>query len=64
MSYSNPFPGEEWEMTGKCFADGSLKFDDRIFHKKFKMEDAKEAFALFNEVLKKIKGRLLLVMKN
>lgn len=61
MSYSNPFPGEEWEMTGKCFADGSLKFYDRIFHKKFKMEEARQAFSLFTNKNEKIKGRILLL---
>ena len=60
MSYSNPFPGEEWEMTKKCFADGSLKFDNRLFYKKFKMNKAKSAFELFTNSNEKIKGRILL----
>jgi L-iditol 2-dehydrogenase len=60
MSYSNPFPGKEWEMTKKCFANGCLKFDDRLFYKKFDMGNAKNAFALFMNPKEKIKGRILL----
>lgn len=61
MSYSNPFPGEEWRMTKECFADGRLKFEEKLFYKKFKMEDAKEAFDLFTNNNKNIKGRILLL---
>ena len=63
MSYSNLFPGKEWEMTKKCFADGSLKFDDRLFYKKFNMKNAKNAFELFINPNEKIKGRILLTRK-
>ena len=59
MSYSNPFPGREWEMTEKCFADGRLKFDKEIFYKQYAMSDAQEAFDQF-KVPGKVKGRILL----
>ena len=35
MSYSNPFPGREWIETERCFADGTLKFDEELFFAKY-----------------------------
>lgn len=60
MSYSSPFPGKEWEMTKRHFADGSLKIKDNFFYKKFQMQDADKAFELFKNVNEKVKGRVLL----
>lgn len=60
MSYSSPFPGDEWAMTKKCFENGSLKYDMSLFHKQFEMKNAKEAFELFKNPEEKIRGRILL----
>ena len=47
-------------MTKECFSNESLKYDDRIFYKKFPMSQAQEAFNLFKEDRSKVKGRVLL----
>ena len=61
MSYSSEFPGKEWKLTQECFSNGSLKYDDRIFYKKFPMYDAQKAFSLFKENRENVKGRVLFI---
>ena len=63
MSYSAPFPGKEWEMTSKHFENGDLKYDEEIFHKKFMMSNASDAFNLFKADRAKIKGRVILIQE-
>ena len=63
MSYSSPFPGDEWTETEKHFADGSLRFDEDIFYAKLPMSRAQEAFDLFRD-RGKVKGRVLLINDN
>lgn len=62
MSYSNPFPGIEWEMTAKHFSDGSLTVDPRIIDKSFPLEKAADAFALF-EMPNRVRGKIMIVNK-
>lgn len=59
MSYSEPFPGKEWDMTNEYFSNGKLKYDFKLFHKIFPMKDAESAFELFRSG-EKINGRILL----
>jgi len=59
MSYSAPFPGEEWELTARCFADGRLKYDPAMVFRRFPLERVKEAFELFKEP-GRVKGKVLL----
>ncbi len=47
MSYSAPFPGEEWELTAHAFKTGQLKFSEKLIFKRFPMSQAAEAFSLF-----------------
>ena len=47
MSYSAPFPGEEWTLTAHCFGDGSLRFDDGLIFARFPLEEIDRAFDLF-----------------
>lgn len=47
MSYSAPFPGEEWELTAYCFKTGRLKLDKDFVCKRFLLKDIKEAFMMF-----------------
>lgn len=47
MSYSAPFPGEEWELTAHYFKTGQLRFDDDLIFKKFSLENIKDAFMLY-----------------
>jgi L-iditol 2-dehydrogenase len=60
MSYSAPFPGDEWELTAHFFNNGKLKFDDSLIFKKLPMKDAKEAFDMY-KTPGKVKGKILLV---
>lgn len=47
MSYSAPFPGEEWSLTAHYFKTGQLKFDSRLIFKKFPLAEIDAAFELF-----------------
>lgn len=59
MSYSFPFPGDEWTMTAECFANGKLKYDPNILYKTFALKDVKDAFELF-KIPGKVEGRIVL----
>ncbi|BDF35254.1 galactitol-1-phosphate 5-dehydrogenase [Lachnospiraceae bacterium] len=60
MSYSAPFPGREWELTAHYFATGQLKFDPGSIYKKMPMNQAQEAFQMFQKP-GLVKGKVLLV---
>ncbi|NLG89995.1 MAG: galactitol-1-phosphate 5-dehydrogenase [Clostridiaceae bacterium] len=60
MSYSAPFPGDEWELTAHFFKNGKLKFDESLIFKKLPMEKAKEAFDMY-KTPGSVKGKILLV---
>ncbi|PNV60174.1 galactitol-1-phosphate 5-dehydrogenase [Clostridium sp. chh4-2] len=60
MSYSAPFPGQEWTLTAHYFASGQLKFDEGLIGRRMKMSQAQEAFQLF-KVPGAVKGKILLV---
>ena len=47
MSYSAPFPGDEWTLVAHYFQTGQLKFDDSFIFKKIPLSKISEAFALF-----------------
>lgn len=60
MSYSAPFPGNEWTMTADYFSNGKLKFDEALVYKKYSMSKASEAFKLF-KIPGEVKGKIMLV---
>ena len=60
MSYSAPFPGREWELTAKCFADDRLKYIPQMIAAKYPLSDIDKAFDLFNRK-DKPKGKILLI---
>lgn len=60
MSYSSPFPGDEWILTSHYFSKGLLKIDDSMIYKRFPLKDISEAFNLFYE-RNKVKGRILIL---
>ncbi len=60
MSYSAPFPGDEWENTAHYFSNGSLIFDDSLIFKKLPMHQAAEGFELY-KTPGMVKGKILLV---
>ena len=44
MSGGAPYPGSDWELTGRCFADGRLKYDPALFHAVYPLSDCEKAF--------------------
>ena len=60
MSYSAPFPGEEWKLTAECFSNGKLRYDDSMVYKKFPMSEDWEAFKMYLTP-GAVKGKLMLV---
>ena len=59
MSYSAPFPGEEWAWTAQRFADGSLRYDPRMVGGIYPLSEAAQAFARYRQP-GGVKGRILL----
>lgn len=47
MSYSAPFPGDEWELTAHYYKTGELKFDDSFIFKKIPLSRIDSAFEMF-----------------
>ncbi|NLU35541.1 MAG: galactitol-1-phosphate 5-dehydrogenase [Clostridiales bacterium] len=60
MSYSAPFPGEEWELTAHYFSNGELKIDEGMIFKKLPLSQAKKAFDYY-KIPGKVKGKILLL---
>ena len=44
MSYSSPFPGEEWTLTKEAFESGKLQLDDEMINKIYNLEHIDQAF--------------------
>lgn len=59
MSYSAPFPGEEWKLTAHYFKTGELKFDDSFIFKIVPLREIASGFAWF-KVPGKVKGKILI----
>lgn len=59
MSYSAPFPGDEWQLTAHYFATGALRFDDSLVFKRFPLAQVADAFALY-KTPGLVKGKVLL----
>lgn len=59
MSYSAPFPGEEWSLTAHYFRTGELKFDDSFIFKKVPLSRIADAFALYR-IPGTVKGKILI----
>ena len=59
MSYSAPFPGDEWTLVAHYFQTGQLKFDDSFIFKKIPLSKISEAFALF-KTPGTVKGKILI----
>ncbi|SHF64253.1 L-iditol 2-dehydrogenase [Caldanaerobius fijiensis DSM 17918] len=61
MSYSAPFPGREWTLTGDAFKKGLLKIEPMIY-RRFPLESISEAFELYQTPLS-VKGKVLLISR-
>jgi L-iditol 2-dehydrogenase len=60
MSYSAPFPGEEWALTSHGLSTGALRIDPAMIFRRFPLSQAKQAFELFKNP-SQVKGKVLLV---
>lgn len=60
MSYSAPFPGDEWSLTAHFFASGALKFDPAFIYKRYPLSQAVEAFAEFYHP-ERVHGKVMLI---
>jgi L-iditol 2-dehydrogenase len=60
MGYSAPFPGHEWSLTARYFANGRLKLEPGMIYKTYPLSEAAEAFALFKNP-SQIHGKVLLI---
>jgi len=61
MSYSAPFPGEEWALTAHYFKSGQLKYDDDMIFKRFHLSEVGEAFDLY-KTPGAVKGKIMLII--
>jgi len=59
MSYSAPFPGDEWDLTAAYFRTGELKMDDSFIYKKVPLSKIADAFAMYKEP-GAVKGKILI----
>lgn len=59
MSYSAPFPGDEWDLTAYYFGTGQLKYDDSFIFKKIPLKDIASAFEMF-KTPGLVKGKILI----
>ena len=59
MSYSAPFPGEEWELAAHFFQTGELKFDDSFIYKKISLSQIDTAFEMY-KTPGQVKGKILI----
>lgn len=59
MSYSAPFPGEEWKLVAYYFKTGELKFDDSFIFRKMPLSRIADAFELF-KTPGAVKGKILI----
>ncbi len=62
MSYSAPFPGEEWSLTAHYFGTGELKFDPAFIYRTYPMHAVAEAFALYKDPAQ-VHGKIMLVQE-
>lgn len=59
MSYSAPFPGDEWSLTAHFFGTGALKFDESFIFEKIPLSQIARAFELF-KTPGAVKGKILI----
>lgn len=59
MSYSNPWPGVEWQETSKRFSDKALKVTEDMIYSRYSLEEISNAFDLYKDD-KKPGGKVLI----
>lgn len=60
MSYSAPFPGEEWLLTSQYLSNAKLRFEENMVHDWYPLQDAAQAFEVFRQQIP-ITGRIILL---
>lgn len=60
MSYSAPWPGDEWKMTAANIASGDIKIGEDMIHCHYPLSEVKKAFNLFEVNRSSVKGRVML----
>ena len=63
MSYSAPFPGEEWKLAAHYFNTGALKYDDSFVFRILPLSRIAEAFGMF-KTPGTVKGKILIDSEN
>lgn len=58
MSYSYPFPGEEWELTAHYFRTGELKILRPMIDRVIPLSQIDEAFKLYQKP-GQVRGKIL-----
>ena len=61
MSYSSPFPGDEWQLTAEALKEGKLRLTDDFFAGQFSLGNINEAFAYVKSGKAGAVGRVLIV---
>ena len=59
MSYSAPFPGQEWKAVAHYFKTGDMKFDESFIYKKVPLEKIADAFEWY-KTPGTVKGKILI----
>lgn len=59
MSYSAPFPGEEWELTAHCFGNGQLIYNRDMIFRIMGLSEIADAFELY-KTPGAVKGKILI----
>ncbi len=59
MSYSAPFPGQEWTNVAHFFKTGALKFDESFIFKKVPLSEMAQAFEWY-KTPGTVKGKILI----
>lgn len=59
MSYSAPYPGDEWILAAHYFKTGELKFDDSFIFKKVPLSQIADAFEMY-KTPGAVKGKILI----
>ncbi len=59
MSYSAPFPGDEWSLTAHYFGTGELKFDESLIYKIVPLSEIARAFEWYRTP-GTVKGKILI----
>jgi len=60
MSYSAPFPGQEWKLTAHYFSTGELKFDESLIYRKLPLSSIKDGFDMY-KMPGFVKGKIMII---